>query len=52
LNVVTAGAESHTRPDAVNVIALGRLFAGPARYAVRDSDRGPGGFRRPAALSS
>ncbi len=28
LNVVTAGAESYTRPDGVNVIALGHLFAG------------------------
>ena len=28
LNVVTAGAESFTRPDGVNVIALGHLFAG------------------------
>jgi hypothetical protein len=27
LNVVTAGAESYTRPDGVNVIALGHLFA-------------------------
>lgn len=28
LNVVTAGAESYTRPDNVNVIALGHLFLG------------------------
>lgn len=28
LNVVTAGAESYTRPDGVNVIALGHLHAG------------------------
>ncbi|WP_280525921.1 DUF4143 domain-containing protein [Propioniciclava tarda] len=28
LNVVTAGAESYTRPDGVNAIALGHLFAG------------------------
>jgi predicted AAA+ superfamily ATPase len=28
LNVITAGTESHTRPDGVNVIALGHLHAG------------------------
>ena len=28
LNVLTAGAESYTRPDGVNVIALGHLDAG------------------------
>ncbi len=33
LNVVTAGAESYTRIDGVNVIALGHLFAGLASHA-------------------
>ncbi|WP_264292439.1 hypothetical protein [Tessaracoccus defluvii] len=28
LNVLTAGAESFTRPDGVNIIALGHLHAG------------------------
>lgn len=28
LNVVAARAESYTRPDGVNVIALGHVFAG------------------------
>ena len=39
LNVVTAGAESYTRPDGVNVIALGHLFAGQESSASATSDR-------------
>ena len=39
LNVVTAGAESYTRPDGVNVIALGHLFAAQESSGSATSDR-------------